>query len=70
MNMRECKKMLDAIKANVDEICENFDDEEFDERYAYCAMLADSLMYKAEKIAGFCITMELAQEVDKKSRNS
>lgn len=66
MNTREFRKMLDAIKADVDEI----ENGAFDEEFANCVMLADSIINKAEKIRGFCRTMELAREVAMKSMDS
>lgn len=66
MDKREFREMLDAIKADVDEI----EYAVFTEKYSKYILLADSIINKAEKIKGFLITMELAQEVDKKIRNS
>lgn len=67
MDMRETKKMLDAIKANVDEILDNLED---DGNYDYCAIIADTIDVEAKKIGGFCRTMALAQEFEKQRQRS
>ena len=65
MDNKEFRKMLDAIKADVDEI----EYAMFNEKYANCTLLADAIVNKSEKIRGFCKILELAQELDRKSRN-
>lgn len=64
MDNKEFRKMLDAIKADVDEI----EYAMFNSQFTYCSLLADGIVNKAEKIRGFCKTLELAQEIDRKSR--
>lgn len=67
MDKRETKKMLDAIKANVDEILDNLED---DGNYDYCAIIADTIDVEAKKIGGFCREMALVQEYEKKKQRS
>lgn len=59
--------MLDAIKANVDEILDNLED---DGNYDYCAIIADTIDVEAKKIGGFCRMMAFAQEFEKKKQRS
>lgn len=66
MDKEEYIEMLNAIKADVDEI----EYAVYTEKYSLYISLADSIIDKAEKIRGFLKTMELVQEVDKKRRNS
>ena len=66
MDKWEFRETLDAINADVDEI----EYAVYTEKYSLYISLADSIVSKAEKIREFLKTMALAQEVDKKSRNS
>lgn len=66
MDNEEYIEMLNAIKADVDEI----EYAVYTKKYSLYILLADSIINKAEKIRGLLRTMALAQEVDKKSKNS